>query len=140
MSTASNPRCECATCGGVRPIHEMVNIIDPDSEMDAWHCRTCIADGRAGTGVESVDAWICSVLDGTFAAEQERPRGPAIGARVQVLGDGVGRIVGHADRAHTWTIELDEPSTYPTDYGRRFITRTAGEFNVISTEQGESRT
>ena len=63
---------------------------------------------------------------------------PHVGASVRVLGVGEGRIIGRADLNHKWTIELDQPSTYPSDHGRRYITRTAGEFNVIDRHSEET--
>lgn len=64
------PRRRCATCGATRPLHELVCIVHLDAETDAWHCRDCMRDGKAGTGVGPFDAWLVSVLDANVAVRQ----------------------------------------------------------------------
>ena len=57
---------------------------------------------------------------------------PRVGDRVRLLGGGTGEIVAGPDPVtRQWTIALDNPSAYPRDFGRRHVTRTAGEFHVI---------
>lgn len=75
--TAPIPKRECATCGAVRPIHELVSIVDPDTEQDAWHCRDCVKAGTVSTGIGPLDAWLGSVLDGNVRAAQQRKDNPA---------------------------------------------------------------
>ena len=60
---------------------------------------------------------------------------PHVGARVRLLGGGTGEIIAGPDPVtRQWTIALDNPSYFPRDFGRRHITRTAGEVHVIDRE------
>ena len=75
MTALSEPRFECATCGAVRSQHEMVSIVDPDTNRDAWHCRDCVKDRKASTGIDPLDRWLGSLLDANVAARQKREGG-----------------------------------------------------------------
>lgn len=72
-----------------------------------------------------------------YARPKTKPE-PRVGARVRVLGGGAGRIIGRDHAAPSkWLVELDHPSTYPTDAGRRYITRWGGELTVLAAEEDQ---